>query len=117
MGGYQHGGGYGELKEASVPEMKLLDFFLSWGWSEKNNKKVIPFFGTRLLQWKKFFFFKFINKKNNFLWLGTAESKYSYALAPRPISSQLNNYYKNQLSFAREINNSSRNLVYLDHIL
>ena len=40
----QHGGGYGIAKFATneIHEIKVADYFLTWGWSIKSNRNVIP---------------------------------------------------------------------------
>ena len=41
----QHGGVYGQYEFSTIQdhELDVGDKFLSWGWTDKKNKKVIPF--------------------------------------------------------------------------
>jgi putative transferase (TIGR04331 family) len=41
---FQHGGYYGagKIRSTEAHELKIAHYFLSWGWTEKNNEKIIP---------------------------------------------------------------------------
>ena len=58
----QHGMNYGMAvcNHCEFLEVKLSDYFLTWGWKKKNNVKVIPFFST-----KKFLIKKIYENNNN----------------------------------------------------
>lgn len=93
----QHGGGYGMMKYFfyETHQLKIADYFLTWGWERKFNRSIIPV-GM---------FIKGIDKKltrglaNKILLIECAIPRYSTHLASMFISSQWLNYFNNLSSF------------------
>jgi putative transferase (TIGR04331 family) len=96
----QHGGGYGIAKFATneIHEIKVADYFLTWGWSIKSNRNVIP---SYMFKSNPFSSFKnlIFEKNKSALLLLTGIPRYSYKLTSEPLSSQWIYYLKNQFDF------------------
>lgn len=92
----QHGGCYGvaDFISSEEHELKIADVYLTWGWENKFNQKILPLFN-----------FKIIGKKINWnpngkLFLVTmALPRYSYSIYAIPIASQFLYYLNDQFSF------------------
>jgi putative transferase (TIGR04331 family) len=102
----QHGGGYGIAKFATneIHEIKIADYFLTWGWSIKSNRNVIPsymFKSNPFLSLKNFLF----KKNKSALLLLAGIQRYSYKLTSEPLSSQWIYYLNDQFDFISKFRN------------
>jgi len=93
--GMQHGGTYGEVQilGGEALERKLTDHYITWGWSE--NDDTIPMPASRLVNLKK----SFLNKKNQILWVTTADSRYNYFVGHIVFGNRFLQYFKHQQDF------------------
>ena len=98
----QHGGVYGTAAWSATEahETSVCDRFLSWGWENADQPKVVPFLSGQLYglheQIKP-------DPKGCILWIGNAVPIYTHCLVSVPLSSQLLNYFKEQKRFARAV--------------
>ena len=102
----QHGGGYGVAKWFSNEghELKVSDYFFSWGWRDKKRPSVIP-----LGIWTRNKFEKRNNyrQKNALIVLG-ATPRYSYKMYSETVSSQWLNYFNDQCIFICSLSDELR---------
>ena len=101
----QHGGNYGTAKFnfAEDHEIKISDYFFSWGWDDNNTKiKKVGF----LKQLK----YKPTSEKNKNVFLVTATvPRYSYWIYSIIISSQWESYLKDQFTFVEKLDKKIQN--------
>ena len=110
----QHGGAYGQCLFHWYEEFErdISDFYLTWGWEDNKDKKLIPFGILKPINiYKKI---KKIKKKTKLLFVIRPKERYSAtALDSRVRSHQLLEYHQNCLKIARKLNFKirSENLV------
>lgn len=96
----QHGGNFGMTPMAihEDHQIKISDKWLSWGWGDKNESKIIPV-GNFKSKRKK------INNapEGDALLVSMTLPKYSYYLYSVPIAGQISKYFDDQLSFANAL--------------
>ena len=105
----QHGGVYGQYKFIwnEDHELKTCDRFLSWGWTNSNNK-IYPF-GlikpiNKLISAKN----KKINKCKNLLLIIRARARYTQLINSSTGSEQFLEYINNNIKFAGKLNSNIR---------
>lgn len=96
----QHGGNFGMTPMAvhESHQIKISDQWLSWGWEDPKNKKILPV-GNFKSSFKK------INYKKNgdALLVGMTLPRYSYYLYSVPIAGQVESYLNDQIEFAKSL--------------
>ncbi len=100
----QHGGGYGisKLSFLEYHELSIADKYISWGWTKGLiNSKIYPI-GQFHYKPKK----KSKSNKTKLLIVTGSFPRYSYFMEIMPISSQWLFYFKNQIDFVNQLNNS-----------
>ena len=109
--GIQHGGNYGSAKIQTFEdfEIKINDLFLTWGWSNKSNKKVISFSSPKLLKRKIYSF----NENKKILWALTSFPRYNYAMYSYPHSSRFLKFIEDQINFGSNLNKSLRENIFI----
>lgn len=113
----QHGGVYGISLFSSYEdhEIAVSDHWLSWGWSNLNKSKVIPFIQN-----------KHMNNSENYdpnggaLIVGVSTVRYSCQMIAHPIAGQWSSYFQDQIRFVKNLPISIRNfltvrLMHIDH--
>ena len=113
----QHGGVYGICKFSSFQdhEIAVSDYWLSWGWKDYANDKVIPF-GQH----------KYINNdvtcdsNGGALIVGVSTVRYSCQILAHHISGQWKYYFEDQVNFVEALPETLRphitvRLMYIDH--
>jgi putative transferase (TIGR04331 family) len=98
----QHGGAYGQYLFSTLQdyEIDVCDKFLSWGWPNLKNKKVVPFGIIKNISKIKY------NKKNNkILLILRSQSRYTHRINSYSGSYQLHNYFKECVQFCKKIDN------------
>jgi putative transferase (TIGR04331 family) len=93
----QHGGGYGSCEWMTTleHEIAISDRYLTWGWSDSNNPKVVPSVAGKLIGVKKA-----RKSGKSCLLLSTSLPQYSYHLNSGPIASQYEKFLSNQFELA-----------------
>ena len=76
-------------------EIAISDRYLTWGWSDSNNPKVVPSVAGKLIGVKKA-----RKSGNSCLFLSTSLPQYSYHLNSGPIASQYEKFLSNQFELA-----------------
>jgi putative transferase (TIGR04331 family) len=108
----QHGGAYGHIKFswAEEHEIKISDYYLTWGWKLKDEPKVIPYFVIKNIDK-----FKFKNKKKikKICFFIRSRQKYTGRMDSSTGSNQMAKYYENCIDFCERFNseNNKINLV------
>lgn len=95
--GMQHGGTYGEVQilGGEALERKLTDHYVTWGWNE--DEKTIPLPSSRLIsRYFKKTNNKSKNKKNDILWITTADSRHNYFVGHTIFGNRFLQYFKHQ---------------------
>jgi putative transferase (TIGR04331 family) len=92
----QHGGNFGMTPMAihESHQIKISDKWLSWGWDDPKNKKVLPI-GNFKSSFKKIKH----SQKGNALLVGMTLPRYSYYLYSVPIAGQVERYLNDQIKF------------------
>ena len=103
----QHGGLYGTAKYNSVEkhEIKISDFFLSWGWN--SNENVVPSFLHKHLRKK-------INHYNGgkyLVFINYSCPKHDYRISPSLMSTDMDKYIDSQSSFFKNIRSEIKEKV------
>jgi len=96
----QHGGVYGQylFSTAQDHELDVCDKFLSWGWKNLENKKIIPFGIIKNISKIKY------NKKNDkILLILKSQTRYTHRINSCSGSFQLHNYFKECINFCKKI--------------
>ena len=101
----QHGGGYGTSLFLPVEEhqVKIADKWLSWGWSDKIRKNIIP-----IGYWKSTTNNFKINHTGDALMVEFIIPRYSYRLYASPIAGQWLDYFNDQKLFLSKLPNTIR---------
>ena len=97
----QHGGNYGVAKWSSAEDHQIAisDHFLSWGWKEKNQSKIIP-----VGNFKVFGNSYKANKKGVAMLIEMSIPRQSYSMYSVPVAAgQWQDYFNNQLRFVRNL--------------
>jgi putative transferase (TIGR04331 family) len=105
---FQHGGTYGTTKHLihqEYVERKISDYYLTWGWREAGNKKIVPFI-SNLAPLRVYY--RFLKKNNNILIIST---RVKSASKGDPWDSSLWNedYIKNIIFITNRINDLFNN--------
>ncbi len=106
----QHGGSFGQsnLSGQEYLERSLSDAWLSWGWSDKSDKKIIPF---GIIKNTKNIIPKFKEKKKIVL-IQRMQKKYITLLDQFSSSVNTSSYFDNHKNFINKINNDLKeNLI------
>ena len=93
----QHGGGYG-IKSCIATcehEIAISDRYLTWGWSDSNNPKVIPGVAGKLIGVRKA-----RKSGKRCLFLSTSLPPYSYVVSSEAIAGQNEKFLSNQFKLA-----------------
>ena len=109
--GIQHGRNYGYAKTQTFEdfETKINDLFLTWGWSNKLNKKVVPLSSPKLLKRRAYFF----NENKKILWALTSFPRYNYAMYSFPHSSRFRKFIEDQINFGLNLNTRLRDKIFI----
>lgn len=102
----QHGGSYGIAKYSSTQkyEVCISDYFLSWGWENKIDPKIVRAPAMKLLAMKQF-----TPINSGYCLLVTASfPRRSYHLGSWPIGAQLENYIQDQFDFVENLSDVVR---------
>ena len=104
----QHGGNFGMTPRAFLEEhqIKICDYFLSWGWTNKKEDKVIPVGNLKTTKNKRGY-----DPHGGALMAEYALPRYSYQLYSVPISSQWLDYFNDQLKFIDCLPKNIRNKI------
>ena len=103
----QHGGNYGisKLFFQEYHELSIADKYVSWGWTDTSFKsKIYP-----LGQLNSKSFKKSNSKKTKLLLVTCVIPRYSYVMSSIVISSQWLSYFKNQIEFVKNLDESISN--------
>ena len=94
----QHGGVYGQIKFCWVEdnEIKISDYYLTWGWESKNENKLLPF---GILKKIDNFKFKKINELKKISYFMRSRPKYTNKIDSSTGTNQMSKYFKNCLTF------------------
>jgi putative transferase (TIGR04331 family) len=98
----QHGGCYGQFLLFSEQDhvVDICDKFLSWGWSDPKNNKIIPFGLIKDISKIQY------NKKNKgILLIIRGHSRYSFEFNSDLFSAQMHDYFKECVQFCKNIGN------------
>ena len=102
----QHGGAYGQYLFSTIQdyEIDICDKFLSWGWKNLENKKIVPFGIIKNISKIKY------NKKNDkILLILRSQSRYTHRINSYSGSFQLHNYFKECVQFCKKIDSIMKN--------
>ena len=93
----QHGGVYGIAKWTSWEkhEVSICDSYLSWGWSDLKQPKIVPVGQLKVKKSLQVLF----QKKKRALLVTLVSPRFSYHMYAGPISSQWIDYFKDQCTF------------------
>lgn len=97
----QHGGGYGIAKYLSTQqyEVSISDKFLTWGWEDSTDQKIMRAPAMKLVGTKKF-----APTNDGTCLLVTANfPRRSYHLGSWPVGTQLENYIQDQFAFVENL--------------
>jgi putative transferase (TIGR04331 family) len=100
----QHGGSYGisKLNFSEYHELSIADRYISWGWTNKSsNSKIHPLGQLNSKSIKKS-----NSNKTKLLMVTCVLPRYSYVLQSMTISSQWLSYFKNQIEFVKNLDES-----------
>jgi len=102
----QHGGAYGHIKFSwsEDHEIKISDYYLTWGWQKQDEQKVVPFFVLKNINK-----FKFKNKKKikKICYFIRSRQKYTGRIDSSTGSNQMAKYYENCINFYDKFNNKN----------
>ena len=102
----QHGGVYGQYLFSTIQdhELDVCDKFLSWGWKNSKNEKIIPFGIIKNITKIKY------NKKNDkILLILKSQTRYTHRINSYSGSFQLHNYFKECINFCKKIDHLIKN--------
>lgn len=106
----QHGGVYGQYSISTIQdyEIDVCDKFLSWGWKDKRNKKIIPFGVIKNIPK-----INYDKKKDKVLLILRSQSRYTHRINSITGSFQLYKYFLNCYDFCKKLNKEiqHKNLV------
>jgi putative transferase (TIGR04331 family) len=104
----QHGGHYGIGRWSFVEDHERLisDLYLTWGWSVKGEKKVIPIGCFKTSRYKK-------NTKRGerALMVTVVHPRQSYFLYSAPVAGQWNQYLSDQFKFVSQLSQKIRSVL------
>lgn len=105
--GMQHGGTYGEVQVLNFESMerKISDKYITWGWSDDD--KTIPMPASRLISRKK----KFVSKRNQILWVTTADSRFNYFVGQIVFGNRFLQYFDHQINLYKLLPNGIKNKI------
>ena len=110
----QHGGVYGQYKFSTIEdhELDVSDKFLSWGWQDKKNEKIIPFGIIRKLPKVNY-----SPKNKKILFILRCQPRYTSRINSISGSFQAYSYYKECISFCKNLDESKllKNLLIRMH--
>lgn len=105
----QHGGqfGCGKWKSEEEREVNLADRYYSWGWENKDNKKIIPWFANKLVGRSE------VRRKRTgkILWAIMGIQRYLFYVESMPAGPQNLSYVEDQRGFGKSVNESVRSLL------
>ncbi|MBN4079732.1 hypothetical protein JYT60_00680, partial [bacterium AH-315-C08] len=98
--GIQHGGNYGTSRLSSFEkhEIDISDRYFSWGWSPKNESKVVPLSGNKLIGIEKAIS---PNPRGNILWTCVFLPRYFHRVYSTPMGPQVSSYIEDQKNFLK----------------
>jgi putative transferase (TIGR04331 family) len=96
----QHGGVYGQYLFSSMEnyELDICDKYLSWGWTYKNNKKIIPFGMIKDLKE-----IEYNNKNSNLLMILRSQPRYTHRLNSYSGTNQIRKYYLENVNLCKKL--------------
>ncbi len=97
----QHGGVYGQYSFSTIQdyEIDVCDKFLSWGWKDKQNQKIIPFGIIKNISK-----IKYKKNKNKILFILRSQSRYTHRINSLSGSFQLYKYFNDCFDFCKKLN-------------
>ena len=106
----QHGGVYGQyaISTAQDHEIDVCDKFLTWGWNDEKNLKIVPFGIIKNISK-----IKYKKNKNKILLILRSQSRYSHRINSLTGSFQLYKYFIDCFDFCKKLNEKiqHKNLV------
>ena len=107
----QHGGHYGcGLWNSSEDyETRIADQFLTYGWDDRTNSNVTPFYASRLPNSKDDRIQG--DPKGDIMWVLVSFPRYSYTMYSVPVGPQFRSYLEDQAHFLEALGGETRRLV------
>ena len=110
----QHGGVYGQYLFSSMEdyELKICDKYLSWGWSNSKDKKILPFGIIKNIKELKY------NRKNkDLLMILRSQTKYTHRINSYSGTNQIKKYFYENIEFCKKLDKEiiKNNLVLRFH--
>ena len=108
----QHGGhhGTGLWNWEEEHEIKISDYYITWGWNIPNEPKVQSLPAGKLIRIKQYLR---PNSQGHILWVLCGVPRYSYWMYSAPVASQFLNYLEDQVNFAKKLSHDARRLLLL----
>ena len=106
----QHGGmSQSKWYSSEDYEKRICDYYLTYGWADKDNDKVIPFISNRL----KFFNSQTVTGevRGDILWVLNSYPRYAYSMFSGPAGSKFHDYLKEQTRFVSCLSHLTRQLL------
>lgn len=96
----QHGGNFGSALfcDSEAHQVKVSDYYFSWGWNKDGIQNVIPMPSAKLLYAKQNIKSK---EDGEIAWLLNEGRRYAYRLASFPIATQWEDYFSDQKRFLK----------------
>ena len=96
----QHGGVYGQYLFSSMEdyELNICDKYLSWGWNNSKNKKIIPFGIIKNIKELEY------NRKNeDLLMIFRSQTKYTHRINSYSGTNQIKKYFYENIEFCKKL--------------
>ena len=96
----QHGGVYGQYLFSSMEdyELKICDKYLSWGWNNSKDKKIVPFGIIKNIKKIKY------NRKNkDLLMILRSQTKYTHRINSYSGTNQIKKYFYENIEFCKKL--------------
>ena len=96
----QHGGVYGQYLFSSMEdyELNICDKYLSWGWNNSKNKKIIPFGIIKNIKELEY------NRKNeDLLMILRSQTKYTHRINSYSGTNQIKKYFYENIEFCKKL--------------
>ncbi len=96
----QHGGVYGQYLFSSMEEyeLEICDKYLSWGWQNKQNKKVVPFGIIKNIK-----NIKYNDKNKDLLMILRSQTKYTHRINSYSGTNQIKKYFDENVELCKKI--------------
>ena len=96
----QHGGVYGQYLFSSMEEyeLEICDKYLSWGWQNKQNKKILPFGIIKNIK-----NIRYNNKNKDLLMILRSQTKYTHRINSYSGTNQIQKYFDENVELCKKI--------------